>query len=150
MDDFSSKPGTPNAYQLIGADANSIVPGKRMLSSSTPTFVESERGLLITGSPGGSYIIGMVLLATLDFMDGKSAAEIVNAPRIHHQYFPDSIAFEKGALTEAEQAALTQRGHKLREMAQQWGNMQAITWDYGTGQVEAAADPRGNGEGHVY
>jgi gamma-glutamyltranspeptidase/glutathione hydrolase len=150
MDDFSSKPGTPNAYQLIGADANAIAPGKRMLSSSTPTFVESERGLMITGSPGGSFIIGMVLLATLDFMDGKSASEIVGAPRIHHQYFPDSIAYEPGALSEDEKAALAERGHKLRAMSQRWGNMQVITWDYATGKVEAAADPRGNGEGHVY
>jgi gamma-glutamyltranspeptidase / glutathione hydrolase len=150
MDDFSSKPGTPNAYQLIGAEANSIAPGKRMLSSSTPTFVESERGLMITGSPGGNYITGMVLLATLEFMDGKTAAEIVAAPRIHHQYLPDAISYERDALTEAEKEQLKKLGHTLREGRERWGNMAAITWDYKTGKVDAASDPRGDGEGLVY
>src|SRR6201999_268954 len=102
MDDFSTKPGVPNAFQLIGADANAIAPGKRPLSSSTPTFVESDRGVMVLGSPGGSLITGMVLLATLDFMDGKNAKDIVKAPRIHHQYFPDVISYEPGALS-AEQ-----------------------------------------------
>ena len=77
MDDFSVKPGVPNGFQLIGADANAIAPKKRPLSSSTPTFVEGPNGLMIIGSPGGSYIPGMVMLGTLDFMDGKSAQEIV-------------------------------------------------------------------------
>jgi gamma-glutamyltranspeptidase / glutathione hydrolase len=150
MDDFSSKPGTPNAFQLVGAEANSIAPGKRMLSSSTPTFVESGKGLMITGSPGGNYITGMVLLATLDFMDGKSAKQIVATPRIHHQYLPDVVEFETDALTDDEKADLQRRGHELRQGRQRWGNMAAITWDYSTGTVEAAADPRGNGEGQVY
>lgn len=150
MDDFSVKPGTPNAFQLIGAEANSIAPGKRMLSSSAPAFIESKDGLLITGSPGGSYIIGMVLLATLDFMDGKSAKQIVAAPRYHHQYLPDVVQYESDALTDAEKTDLQARGHQLREGRQRWGNMAAITWNYSTGNVEAAADPRGNGEGQVY
>jgi len=149
MDDFSSKPGSPNGYKLIGAEANAIAPGKRMLSSSTPTFIESDRGLMITGSPGGSSIIGMVLLATLDFMDGRSATDIVSAPRFHHQYFPDVVQFEPNALTAGEQAELIRRGHKLKQ-GQTWGNMQVITWDYASGKVEAAADPRGFGEGAVY
>ena len=150
MDDFSSKPGAPNAYQLVGAEANSIAPGKRPLSSSTPTFIESDKGLLITGSPGGNYIIGMVLLATLDFLDGKSAKEIVATPRFHHQYLPDVVTYESDAFSDQEKADLEKRGHTLREARQRWGNMAAITWDYGTGKIEAAADPRGNGEGHVY
>jgi gamma-glutamyltranspeptidase / glutathione hydrolase len=149
MDDFSVKPGAPNVYNLIGAEANSIVPGKRPLSSSTPAFVETEDGLMIVGSPGGGYIIGMVLLATLDFLDGKSAADIVSAPRIHHQYYPDVISYEPDALTEAERLALTARGHSLREGGP-WGNMQVVTWNYASGRVEAAADPRGDGEGRVY
>lgn len=143
MDDFAIKAGAPNAFDLIGADANAIAPGRRMLSSSTPTFVESDRGVLIAGSPGGSYIIGMVLLATLDFMGGRSAAEIVSAPRIHHQYVPDVVQYEAGALTEAEREGLVARGHTLRESRRQWGNMQAIVWEYETGKVEAASDPRG-------
>jgi gamma-glutamyltranspeptidase / glutathione hydrolase len=149
MDDFSIKPGTPNAYQLIGADANSIAPGKRPLSSSTPTFIESERGVMILGSPGGSYITGMVLLATLDFISGKSAKDIVGAPRIHHQYFPDVIQYEPGALSAEQVKGLSDRGHKLRE-GRRWGNLQVVVWDYATGEVEAASDPRGVGAGLVY
>ncbi len=150
MDDFSVKPDTPNAFQLIGGEANSIAPGKRPLSSSTPTFVETPRGLMIAGSPGGSFIIGMVLLATLDFMDGKSAQQIVAAPRIHQQYEPDVVMYESGALSDSERAALEQRGHKLQESSRRWGNMEVVTWDYADGKVEAASDPRGDGEGMVY
>lgn len=149
MDDFSVKPGAPNVYQLIGAEANAIAPGKRPLSSSTPTFIETDHSLMIAGSPGGSYIIGMVLLATLNFMDGLGAAEIVSAPRIHHQYYPDVISYEPAALTDEERAALSARGHELKETPP-WGNMQMVTWDYVSGKVEAAADPRGDGAGRVY
>jgi gamma-glutamyltranspeptidase/glutathione hydrolase len=149
MDDFSIKAGTPNAYQLIGADANAIAPGKRPLSSSTPTFIESDRGVMVLGSPGGSLITGMVLLATLDFMDGKSAKDIVSAPRIHHQYYPDAISYEPGALSAEQAKALTDRGHKLRE-GRRWGNLQVVLWNYASGEVEAASDPRGVGAGLVY
>ena len=144
MDDFSMKPGVPNAFQLIGAEANAIEPGKRPLSSMTPTFVESPHGMLIAGSPDGSLIISMVVLATLDFMEGKSALDILKSPRIHHQYFPDVIRYEPTALSEAERAALTALGHKL-EGDEPWGNMQVITWDYGSGEVEAGSDSRGVG-----
>ena len=150
MDDFSIKAGTPNAYQLIGADANAIAPGKRMLSSSAPIFVEAARGLMIAGTPGGSTIISTVLLATLDFMDGKSAQQIVSAPRYHHQYFPDQISYEPGTFDAAQQKTLTDLGHQLREVRQRWGNLQVITWEYDGNQLEAAADPRGDGEGFVY
>jgi gamma-glutamyltranspeptidase / glutathione hydrolase len=149
MDDFSVKAGTPNAYQLIGADANAIAAGKRPLSSSTPTFIESDRGVMVLGSPGGSLITGMVLLATLDFMDGKNAKDIVGAPRIHHQYYPDVISYEPGALSAEQAKALTDRGHKLRE-GRRWGNLQVVLWNYATGEVEAASDPRGVGAGLVY
>jgi gamma-glutamyltranspeptidase/glutathione hydrolase len=104
---------------------------------------------MIAGSPGGSYIIGMVLLATLDFMSGKSAMEIVSAPRIHHQYFPDVLQYEPGALTPEQVQALSDRGHKLRQ-GRQWGNLQVVTWDYASGEVQAASDPRGEGKGLVY
>jgi gamma-glutamyltranspeptidase/glutathione hydrolase len=150
MDDFSIKPGVPNGFQLIGADANAIVAKKRPLSSSTPTFVEGPNGLMVLGSPGGSYIPGMVILGTLDFMDGKSAQEIVSAPRFHHQFSPDVLQFESDALTAEEQKALADRGHTLREGTRKWGNMQVVTWDYKTGKVEAASDPRGAGVGLVY
>jgi gamma-glutamyltranspeptidase/glutathione hydrolase len=150
MDDFSVKPGVPNGFQLIGGDANAIAPKKRPLSSSTPTFVEGPTGLMIIGSPGGSLIPGMVILGTLNFIEGKSAQEIVAAPRFHHQFSPDELRFETDALTPEERKALEDRGHKLREGTRKWGNVQVVTWDFKTGKVEAASDPRGAGVGLVY
>jgi gamma-glutamyltranspeptidase / glutathione hydrolase len=150
MDDFAVAAGAPNAFGLVGADANAIAPGKRALSSMTPTFVDTERGALIIGSPGGSTIISNVLLGVLNWLDGKRAAEIVALPRIHHQYVPDTVVLEPGALSPDERAQLEKRGHRLREARSAWGNTQVITWDFGTGQVEAAADPRGFGAGLVY
>jgi gamma-glutamyltranspeptidase / glutathione hydrolase len=150
MDDFSIKPGTPNAFGLVGNAANAIAPNKRSLSSMAPSFVETPKGLMIIGTPGGSYIISMVLLGTLDYMDGMNAADIVKEPRYHHQYLPDVVEYEKGALSQTEIAQLQAEGHKLEEGSRRWGNMQVITWDYATGKVEAASDPRGEGEGLVY
>ncbi|TFG81548.1 MAG: gamma-glutamyltransferase, partial [Chromatiales bacterium] len=150
MDDFSIKTGVPNGFDLIGTDANSVAPGKRMLSSMSPTFLESERGIAILGTPGGSRIISMVLLASLAWFDGADAQEMVNLKRYHHQYFPDAVAYEKGALTADEEAALAARGHKLQPSARSYGNMQVVTWDRETGRVEAASDPRGGGDVTVY
>ncbi len=150
MDDFSIAAGKPNAFGLIGADANAIAPGKRALSSMTPTFVERPGGLMIIGSPGGSTIISNVFGGILHWFDGMSAAEIVAAPRIHHQYLPDSVLYEAGALSVEERAELERRGHKLRESGTRWGNTQVVTWDYASGRVEAASDPRGFGAGLVY
>ena len=149
MDDFSIKPGVPNGYGLVGAEANAIAPGKRMLSSMTPSFIEADDRVMIVGSPGGSFIMGMVLLATLDFMDGKSAAQIVSAPRIHHQYLPDVVRAEPGALTDADRAELERRGHTVEVGNRRWGNMQVIIWNRATNALEAAADPRGDGAGVV-
>jgi gamma-glutamyltranspeptidase / glutathione hydrolase len=150
MDDFSTKPGRPNAFGLIGAKANAIAPNKRSLSSMSPTFVETPKGLMVIGSPGGSTIISMVILGTLNYMDGMNAADIVKYPHYHHQYEPDEVDYEPGALTEAEIATLKSMGHTLKLGTRQWGNMQVVTWDYATGKVEAASDPRGEGEGLVY
>jgi gamma-glutamyltranspeptidase/glutathione hydrolase len=150
MDDFSAKPGVPNGFQLVGNAANAIAPGKRMLSSMAPTFVEKDDGLLIIGSPGGNFIIGMVLLGTLEWMDGRSAEQIVALPRYHHQYLPDVVMHEANAFTAQERAELIARGHKLKELPRPFGNMQVVTWDYRSGKVEAASDPRGAGEGLVY
>ena len=149
MDDFVIKPGTPNEYGLIGAAANAIAPGKRMLSSMSPTFLESDRGLAILGTPGGSRIITMVLLAGLEWIDGADASEMVNLKRYHHQFLPDELVFEKGALSIDEQQALRSRGHRLSETRRIFGNMNVVTWDYETGKVEAVTDPRGQGEGQV-
>jgi gamma-glutamyltranspeptidase / glutathione hydrolase len=149
MDDFAAKPGVPNGFRLVGADANAIAPGKRPLSSMTPTFVERPDGLMILGTPGGSYITGMVLLATLDWMDGVAPEELVRKGRYHHQYMPDMLSFEPGAFTEGEKTTLQQYGHSIRE-SRQPGNMQIVTWDYRTGEVKAVSDPRGVGVGVVY
>jgi gamma-glutamyltranspeptidase / glutathione hydrolase len=150
MDDFSIKPGTPNAFGLVGNAENAIAPNKRPLSSMTPSFIETPRGLMIIGSPGGSYIISMVILGTLNYLDGMSAEQIVADPRYHHQYLPDVVEYEKGAFTESEIAHLQAMGHKLQEGSRRWGNMEVITWDFASGRVEAASDPRGAGAGLVY
>jgi gamma-glutamyltranspeptidase/glutathione hydrolase len=150
MDDFSTKPGRPNEFGLIGATANAIAPNKRSLSSMSPTFVETSKGLMIVGSPGGSYIISMVLLGALNYLDGMNAAEIVKYPHYHHQYLPDEVDYEQGALSDPEIKELQAMGHTLKVSGRQWGNMQVITWDYASGKVEAASDPRGEGVGLVY
>jgi gamma-glutamyltranspeptidase/glutathione hydrolase len=149
MDDFVAKTGVPNGFRLVGAEANSIAPGKRPLSSMTPTFVERPDGVMVLGTPGGSYIMGMVLLATLDWLHGIPADELVKKGRYHHQYMPDVLSFEPGAFSAQEQATLKQYGHNLRE-SRQPGNMQIVTWDYRTGEVKAVSDPRGVGVGVVY
>ncbi|WJW75752.1 gamma-glutamyltransferase [Thiohalobacter sp. IOR34] len=145
MDDFSIKPGVPNVYGLVGAEANAIAPGKRMLSSMTPTFLDDGERLAILGTPGGSRIISMVLLATLEFAAGREPAAWVARPRFHHQYLPDAIQFEPGALAPALQRRLEAMGHRLRPLDAPYGNMQAVLWDRRNGRVLAASDPRGVG-----
>ena len=150
MDDFSTKAGKPNGFGLIGDSANAIAANKRSLSSMSPTFVETPKGMMIIGSPGGSFIISMVLLGTLNYLDGMSAAEIVKYGHFHHQYLPDEIDYEQGALSDTEIKQLQAMGHKLRASSRQWGNMQVITLEFASGKVEAASDPRGEGVGLVY
>ncbi len=150
MDDFSAKPDTPNAYKLIGGEANAIAPGKRPLSSMTPTFVETPDRIAILGTPGGSRIITMVLLGVLDFAAGHDPASWVRVPRFHHQYLPDVIQFETGGLTDAEQAGLRRLGHALKAVGRSYGNMQAVEWDRRDGKVMAASDPRGEGASIVF
>jgi gamma-glutamyltranspeptidase/glutathione hydrolase len=116
MDDFSAKPGVPNAYGLIGGDANAIAPGKRPLSSMTPTIVfRGGEALLATGSPGGSRIITTTLQVILNVVDhGMSLASAVAAPRIHHQWLPDELRVEQG-LSPDTLALLRARGHTVVE-----------------------------------
>jgi len=149
MDDFASKPGVPNLYGLVGGTANAIAPGKRMLSSMTPTFLETPHRIAILGTPGGSRIISMVTLATLDFAAGFGPRMWVTWPRFHHQYLPDEIQYEPGALSPRERQALEARGHRLRPLTRTYGNMQAILWDRLLNRVEAASDPRGEGRAWV-
>ncbi|HZF17125.1 MAG TPA: gamma-glutamyltransferase [Steroidobacteraceae bacterium] len=142
MDDFAVKPGAPNIYELVGADANSVAPRKRPLSSMTPSFIESDKGLMITGSPGGSFIPTMVLLGTLNWLSGADATAVVAAPRFHHQYQPDVVFAEDAAFTVSERAQLEKLGHSFRSWPRTIGNMQVVTWDYANGKVDAASDPR--------
>jgi gamma-glutamyltranspeptidase/glutathione hydrolase len=149
MDDFSAKPGAANAYGLVGGEANAIAPGKRPLSSMSPTFVESDRGVAILGTPGGSRIITMVLLGILDLEQGHGPASWVSRPRFHHQYLPDVIQYEPQAFSPDVQQVLRAQGHALRALERDYGNMQAIYWDYADKRVEAASDPRGIGRAEV-
>jgi gamma-glutamyltranspeptidase / glutathione hydrolase len=150
MDDFAIRPGEPNLYQLVGAGANNIAPGKRMLSSMTPAFLEAPRGVAIVGTPGGSRIISMVLLATLAWSEGADAQAMVELPRYHHQYLPDRVVHESAAFTPEEAAALAARGHALEVSRRLYGNMNVVTWEYAENLVEAAVDPRGLIEGWTY
>ena len=149
MDDFSAKPGIPNVYGLVGAEANAIAPGKRMLSSMSPSFVENENHLAIIGTPGGSRIITMVLHGILSFIDGKDAKSIVDQARYHHQYLPDHIQYEAGALTEAEITALQRQGHALKALDDVYGNMHIVIWNKKQTRVSAASDKRGEGQALV-
>ena len=149
MDDFAVRPSTPNAYGLTGGQANRIEPGKRPLSSMTPSFLEAEDRVAILGTPGGSRIISMVLLGVLDFAEGHLPSSWVSLPRYHHQYLPDEVQFEPGALTSAEQTDLQTLGHPLKEMEQPYGNMQAILWWKEKNLVFAASDPRGEGKAAI-
>ena len=145
MDDFSAKRNTPNTYGLIGDEANAIAPGKRPLSSMTPTFLETPDRVGIVGTPGGSRIISMVMLAALDFADGGLPQSWVSLRRFHHQYQPDQVQFELHGLNEFEQQKLAGMGHELREISRRYGNMQAILWDKVENKVYSASDPRGEG-----
>ena len=145
MDDFASGPGISNIYGLVGGEANAIQPGKRMLSSMTPTFLENERGVAVLGTPGGSRIISMVLLAALDYSIGREPRSWVKLPRFHHQYLPDRIEFEPGALSASEIAGLTEKGHSLEVLPESYGDMQAVLWNKSSHALRAASDPRGEG-----
>ena len=149
MDDFVSKPGVPNVYGLVGSHANAIEPGKRMLSSMTPSIVETKDKVAVLGTPGGSRIITMVLLSVLDFYQNKNAAEIVNAGRFHHQYLPDEIVYEPGVFDDAKVKALRTLGHKVRQLDSNYGNMHIIVMDKKSGEVQAASDARGIGSAMV-
>ncbi len=146
MDDFAIKPGTPNSYGLVGNEANAIAPGKRPLSSMSPTFLETADRIGIVGTPGGSRIISMVILATLAFAQADTIPrQWVSRPRFHHQYLPDEIQHEPETFDEEQMAWLTGHGHQLKPLNRQYGNMQAILWDRRKQHVEAASDPRGGG-----
>ena len=145
MDDFALREDVPNSFLLRGGSANAIAPGKRPLSSMTPTFVEDRKGVLILGAPGGSRIVSQVLLAALEYVHSPRVdlARIVGMPRYHHQFWPDRLEVEPGAFSDDWRKALRAKGHDVRDARRRWGNMQAVFKSHMTGLAEAASDPRG-------
>ncbi|MDQ2703442.1 MAG: gamma-glutamyltransferase [Pseudomonadota bacterium] len=142
MDDFALKPGTPNAFGVMGFEANAVVPGKRMLSSMTPTLMFSPGQVTALGAPGGSRIITEVLLGILGYVDGLSAQQVAALPRIHHQWMPDVISAEPGALDEATIKELEAMGHKVNAGESTWGILNTVSWDRETNTLSGGADPR--------
>ena len=149
MDDFSAKPGSPNAYGLVGSEANAIAPGKRPLSSMTPTFVEFDDRVAILGTPGGSRIITMVMLGVLEAANDQPVDAWVNRVRFHHQYLPDEVQAEPAFVGSEAAKELMLRGHHVVSTGRDYGNMQAILWRKGSNEVTAASDPRGIGSAAV-
>jgi len=148
MDDFSAKPGVPNAYGLIGNEANAIEPRKRPLSSMTPTIVFKQskapgikQPIMATGSPGGSTIITIVLQNILNHLEfGMNIAEATAAPRVHHQWLPDEVRIEPGINSDTIKI-LRDMGHNIQEANRIMGRVQAITQG-ADGQLSGASDPR--------
>ena len=156
MDDFSSKPGYPNTFGLIGSEANSIQPNKRMLSSMTPTIVvKDNKPSLIVGTPGGSTIITSVLQTILNVYEyGMNIQEAVNAPRFHHQWLPDVVIIEEGGYDEEKLSILNSKGYLMVPLPinvntagmsarSSIGRVDAILIDE-EGNVSGGADPRGD------
>lgn len=149
MDDFSTVLGEGNLYGLVGHYSNVIAPEKRPLSSMTPTFIESKKGIAMLGTPGGSRIPSMVLLSILEFEQEASPLTWVATPRYHHQYLPDVISYEPGAFSSSVKNALKLRGHKLEPVGHTYGDMQLVFWDQAARRMVAVSDPRGYGSAKV-
>ncbi|MEO8209475.1 MAG: gamma-glutamyltransferase [bacterium] len=150
MDDFASKPGTPNLYGLIGNDANAIEPEKRMLSSMTPTFVfKDNKPFLIIGSPGGGRIITTVLQTIVNIIDYDfNLDQAIDAPRFHHQWYPDEIQIEKSFGDEIVKKELKEMGYSLKEISD-FGRVDAIMF-LGDGSMTGYSDRRGYGKAIGY
>jgi len=158
MDDFALRPGTPNAFGVMGYEANAPQPGKRMLSSMSPTFMISDQKTAVLGTPGGSRIITMVLIGILGYDNGLGAQAVTALPRYHHQWLPDVIDTEAGTLSQDAVMGLRKMGHAVTmpeenkdgvASSHSWGNLQTILWNRTTSTLEAASDPRhtvGKGE----
>lgn len=144
MDDFSSKPGVPNTYGLLGGEANAIAPEKRMLSAMTPTILEKDgRLLMVVGTPGGSTIITSVFQTILNVLEhGMTMTEAVSSKRVHHQWKPDMIQMEPEALDPSTREGLEEMGHQVHQRGS-IGRVDAI-WVKPDGSYEGAGDPRGD------
>lgn len=147
MDDFSSKPGAPNVYGLIGGYANAIAPNKRMLSSMSPTILlKDHKPVMILGARGGSRIITSVFEAIVNIVDfGMNGQEAVDQPRFHHQWLPDTLMYEKNCLPADVVENLERRGHIAREKQGATGQLEAIYIDNEKGIIYGAPDPREGG-----
>lgn len=145
MDDFAADLTGSNVYGLAGSAANIIQGGKRPLSSMSPSFLEGPNEFSAFGTPGGSRIPSMNVLAMLEHLAGKQPQQWVASPRVHHQYLPDVLGFEPGALTEQQQQRLQKKGHSLQELTRNYGNQQVLWWQKNSGHSAAASDPRGHG-----
>ena len=142
MDDFSAKPGVPNQFGLVGAEANAIEPGKRMLSSMTPTIVERDgKVFMVLGAPGGSTIITAVFQVLINVAEfGMDLQKAVNAPRFHHQWLPDHIKVEADAIAPDVRAQLEAMGHQFEEV-----NYMAVVKAIhvlSNGTLQGVGDPR--------
>jgi gamma-glutamyltranspeptidase/glutathione hydrolase len=147
MDDFSAKPGVPNAFGLIGGEANAIEPRKRPLSSMTPTIVLKDgQPYIVTGSPGGSTIITVVLQLLLNMLDfDMNVMEAASAPRIHHQWLPDTVITERGISPDTvrlleDRGFIFPRGPDGRLVNRILGRTNSIARQ--SGYLFGAADPR--------
>ncbi len=145
MDDFVSKPGVPNIYGLVGSDANAIEPGKRMLSSMTPTFVfKDSKPFLVLGSPGGGRIITTVLQTIVNVVDyDMSLQEAIDSPRFHHQWYPDEVQFEKNFGSEEVRRNMKAMGYTIKDIPD-FGRVDAIMFTE-DGSMTAHSDRRGYG-----
>lgn len=143
LDDFTVKPGVPNAYGLVQGEANAVAPGKTPLSSMSPTVITKDGEVfMVTGSPGGSRIITITLESIMNVIDhGMDVQEAIDAPRIHHQWLPDTLYVEKYALSADTRAILEQMGHSISEGGS-WGSAEAILRDLATGTLYGANDSR--------
>ena len=144
MDDFSVKPGYPNMFGLVGGEANSIEPNKRMLSSMTPTIIEKDDNLfMVVGTPGGSTIITSVYQTILNVIDyGMGMQEAVDSKKFHHQWLPDVLAVEENTLSDELSNDLTNIGHKIM-IRKTLGRMDCILVRE-DGSLEGGADKRGD------
>ncbi|MFM8347502.1 MAG: gamma-glutamyltransferase, partial [Bacteroidota bacterium] len=150
MDDFSVKPGSPNIYGAIGGEANKIEPGKRMLSSMTPTIVERDGKLfMVVGTPGGTTIITSVYQTILNVVEhGMSMQQAVNSPRFHSQWAPDLVFMEAGAFSKEDSTKLSGMGHIFKQRGP-IGRVDAIRV-MKDGRLEGGADPRGDDKAEGY
>jgi gamma-glutamyltranspeptidase/glutathione hydrolase len=143
MDDFALQAGTPNAFGVIGFDANAVAPGRRPLSSMSPSFMIGPERTAVLGAKGGSRIITMTLLGMLGVEQGMTPAQIAAMPRYHHQYLPDRISTEPGAVSAEATKALEAMGYEFAPSASNWSFfLHAVDWDRQTGALRGGADPR--------